>query len=290
MIELKDIHLKHRIPPNLLKDQKIEHLSESLSTGMKEMFIWSYRLNYAASLHTLPDEVLDHLLWEKHIGVSEGLRLVGDRQEKINLIESGIELHRKKGTPYAIEKALEMVSLDGEVQEWFEYDGEPYCFTVELSVHNKLSQLDDIHELILEYKNKRSWFEGFVIGMIRDDEDNFYLIDDTYDYPVFYRLTGKLWGVKEFTQVDARELKAIDDTYHYEVRYPMAKKGFVQAVAGMSVAIDDTYDYAQVYRRCGEMTTLQKEVETIESGASLTSASYHYAQPFRMCGKFSVEG
>ena len=109
---------------------------------------------------------LPHLAEQFHVMGSEGWLQVKTDSEKRDLIKQAINIHKYKGTKYAILRVLEMLSINGSVKEWFEYNGNPYCFKVELNFiergldGNLISKLED---LINEYKNERSWLESFCI-------------------------------------------------------------------------------------------------------------------------------
>lgn len=288
MIELKDIHLRDKIPENLLRDKKVNSLADALSKSLQDISLWAYKINYTQSLRDLPDEILEHLLWENHIGPDEGLRLAKRREAKIRLIESSPELHRTKGTPYAIEKALEVVGLKGNVEEWYEYNGSPYWFLVELSSDNDLSDLMDIKSLIMEYKNRRSWFDGFVILL---ETEGIIVFDDSYDYPVFYPTCGEFSGEKEFSNFNVGQFVLRNDSYDYPVEYPVTEKGFTQLDAATIDLKSDTYGYIKEFPVTGEMVPLHKHVTTLTGGAATTSAElYDYNVTHPICGEFYAEG
>ncbi|MDI5829798.1 phage tail protein, partial [Salmonella enterica subsp. enterica serovar Kentucky] len=51
---------------------------------------------------------------------------IGEIQELVVL--QAIELHKYKGTPWAVRRVLEILSLPGTISEWFEYGGKAYFF------------------------------------------------------------------------------------------------------------------------------------------------------------------
>lgn len=96
--------------------------------------------------------------------------------EKRNLLAQTIQLHRHKGTRWAVERVLEILGVEGEILEWFEpgdifgeqRNTEPYTFTVLAWVSKMtttagvlLSQtgLERLVRLVHLYKNARSHFE-----------------------------------------------------------------------------------------------------------------------------------
>nr|BDD48302.1 hypothetical protein 7 [bacterium] len=111
---------------------------------------------------------LPHLAEQFHILGNEGWLYANTENEKRELIKNAIELHRYKGTKYALRKVLEILNLNGKIREWFEYEGNPYHFIVSLDLRN--SGYDSVTEeqlldLIEETKNVRSVMEKLEINL-----------------------------------------------------------------------------------------------------------------------------
>jgi phage tail P2-like protein len=116
------------------------------------------------------ENLLDLLGWQFHI---EGYNKAENIQEKKSLIKNAIELHRYKGTPYAIKKVLQSLNLDAELQEWFNYGGQPYRFKILVkSTIQDENTYKKVVDLVNEYKNVRSWLD--VIGFHREYTNNVY--------------------------------------------------------------------------------------------------------------------
>lgn len=166
MIDLKNNTILREIPQNLLVDPRIEHLAQSLQQSVDDMLEWVDKINYRNNLDELPDEIIEHLIWESHITWSEGLALASTREQKINLIRQSVELHRLKGTPAAIDLVCSLLNVNTRMKEWFDYNGEPYCFKLDINVtehgltENTITLLE---ELVMEYKNARSYLESINI-------------------------------------------------------------------------------------------------------------------------------
>lgn len=109
------------------------------------------------------DERLLNLLAEHfHLLDDEGWSLAKDNKEKREILKSSIEIHRLKGTKYAVERVLRLLNIDGKINEWFEYNGRPFNFKVLLNIINGYIsevKIKKLKELINEYKNVRSWME-----------------------------------------------------------------------------------------------------------------------------------
>ena len=82
-------------------------------------------------------------------------------------LANAIDLHKFKGTRFAVEKVLEVMELPANLSEWFEYGGDPYRFKVEVSSPSRqiTTELRDrLIQLINEYKNERSWLDEILLS------------------------------------------------------------------------------------------------------------------------------
>lgn len=286
MIDLQQNTLLREIPDNLLHDKKVINMATSLQKSLDRMLEWTDKINYTMNLESLDDAVLDHLLWERHITWSEGLLLVTTRQQKINLIQSSIELHRTKGTPYAIEKVLEAVELKGEVLEWWQYDVAPYHFSVELLPTKTFARLDDVRTMILHYKNVRSWFDGFVILVINNE---IHFLNDSYQYPVFYETCGEFGPDAAFWRTAEQVLNFNNDSYQYPVEYDVFEAHHTQLIDDEIRPQNDSYQYKVVYPTTGEMEPLEMTSHVNTCGLRILPNDYHYPFAYPVCGEFYCE-
>ena len=70
---------------------------------------------------------------------------------------------------------LELLFLSGKVEEWFEYEGEPYRFKVEVILDRELTAetVQKLYALINEYKNVRSWLDDLICIFLEKYKCNF---------------------------------------------------------------------------------------------------------------------
>lgn len=113
-------------------------------------------------LRELEEPLLDLLAWQLHVDNYEIARTYA---EKLEMVKTAIAVHRKKGTPWAVETAVTAAlgNIRATVTEWFEYGGAPYLFRVRLDVTDV--GLDDerrssVLELVETWKNTRSWLDA----------------------------------------------------------------------------------------------------------------------------------
>ncbi|MEQ6854477.1 phage tail protein I [Lysinibacillus capsici] len=229
MIELKENTLLREIPNNLLHDEKVVNFAKALQQPLDQMLDWAFKINYTLHLDKLDDAVLDHLLWEKHISWNEGLSLAATRQQKINLIQTAINTHRRKGTPAAIEQVLEALNLPGDVIEWFQYEGDPFHFKVEVTTTNITSEtLFLLRQLINEYKNTRSWLDFVAVKL---PQSQYIEIEAaTSYYPVYLPICGEIHcaGMPGVGPDSSIEIKT--ENYSYPVYLPICGEIFASEV------------------------------------------------------------
>lgn len=95
-------------------------------------------------------------------------------EQKRELVKTSLLTHRTKGTPFAVETIAKILFGEGKVQEWFEYEGDPYSFKV--TTTGDLKDTDDYNnviEAINMYKNLRSWLTGLIFK--RESINNLYV-------------------------------------------------------------------------------------------------------------------
>lgn len=116
----------------------------------------------------IPSDALPHLAEQYHITGNEGWLQAVKEEEKRNLIKSSIKMHRYKGTKYAIKEIFKTLNIFGDIEEWFNYGGQPYYFKVILEILNQPLTIETektLRALINEYKNERSWLESIRINI-----------------------------------------------------------------------------------------------------------------------------
>ena len=131
-------------------------------------FDFSYRrlVNQISNCYVLvgidnaKEEVIDLLAWEMGIDFYDTSLTI---EIKRKLVKNAYVYQFTKGTPFAVRQALQDFINQGEVQEWFEYGGEPYRFKVVASSEDigDPTKNAEMQKVINAVKNTRSFFEGF---------------------------------------------------------------------------------------------------------------------------------
>lgn len=196
MISIYDVSLLDLLPDSLKQDPQVVAMAKAFDKELQAIAKQLDQGTLLARIDELPEAALDHLLWQFHITFNEGLGLANTVEEKRGLLKKAIEIHRLKGTKAALEMVLEMLNMRGIISEWFEYEGDPYHFKIEIiEVTNKglsgevLFLLD---KLVEEYKNIRSWLEAVNIYLTGSGGLNIANIVQSGEFITVYP-----WTVKE---------------------------------------------------------------------------------------------
>lgn len=117
---------------------------------------------------TVPASALPHLADQFHL-LGEGWQFARNEEERRKLIKRAIELHRHKGTKWAVQQVLETLSLSGWITEWFEYGGAPYRFRIDVDLSDRgidAVTYNTLVQLVNEYKNVRSHLDALTLALM----------------------------------------------------------------------------------------------------------------------------
>lgn len=151
------------LPPPLASDERFSVLANIAAERFAQIDLTAL-LVYLVDI--VDASALPSLAGQLHVQGLEGWLFAANEQEKRELIKQAIELHKYKGTPWAVRRVLEILSLPGTISEWFEYGGKAYFFKVEIKLINQGNLFNNLVDLIHEYKNVRSKLEALIVWII----------------------------------------------------------------------------------------------------------------------------
>ena len=109
----------------------------------------------------LPEGVLDILAYDFKVDWYDFDFPV---EAKRNLIKTNYYVHRHLGTAGAVKEAIRAIYPDSDVEEWFDYGGDPYKFRVALNSGAPIIPVSntDILKAVYTYKSLRSHLEAII--------------------------------------------------------------------------------------------------------------------------------
>lgn len=143
---------------------------KGMSAALNPQFIQVAEQILNALIYTriddLPESALDILAWQFNVDWYEPESDIEAKREAIN---DALIIKKTQGTPAAVQRVIEIYFGDGDVEEWFDYGGEPGYFRIVTS--NPRATGDQAALLIRavdSVKNLRSRLEIVIITVIEN--------------------------------------------------------------------------------------------------------------------------
>lgn len=130
----------------------LEPYFQKLSDDVRLVYIYG-------RIDELKEDIVDELAWQFHVDFYENSLPI---DKKRMLVKNSLRWHKIKGTPAAVEEVSNTIFGYSYVDEWFNYDGNPYMFKVVTDITVISKGLKDFYRVIDSVKNTRSHLEGVV--------------------------------------------------------------------------------------------------------------------------------
>lgn len=174
-----DVDFTKTLPPTLKNDKNMLGLAKVVADELQKTARLS-RLNLIyARIDELEENVLDILAYDLHVDwYAYDYPIAAKRA----IIKDSVAVHKRLGTLYAVKKALGSVYPQSEVEEWFDYGGEPFSFRVILDVTNARASAEyfTVNKAVESYKRLTAHMDDLIYQCraaleIRIGADIFYL-------------------------------------------------------------------------------------------------------------------
>lgn len=160
-----DTDLSDLVPQNLLEFKEISDICKALKLSLTDVTGSIYLDAIVAEFDRLPEDVIDLLAWQWHVDYYDS---TADVETKRQYVRSSLEIHRHKGTKYAVNKAMSDINSKYHIREWTEYGGKPYYFRIVEPDGDMVSYSEkDIIKAAKDAKNVRSWLEGVQVETLQ---------------------------------------------------------------------------------------------------------------------------
>lgn len=139
------------LPQPLTHDSKMIALAKAAADELLTASGLVQNVLIYSRIDELPEEIVDILAYDFHVDWYDFNYPLAAKRD---LLKSSVRVHKKMGTKYAIEKALSALYPESEVEEWFEYEGEPGHFHIVCDVTNSriTASYSDIVRAVKIYK------------------------------------------------------------------------------------------------------------------------------------------
>lgn len=165
MTNRSDVALTEILPANITRDPQAKSMAKAIQPELDAVKDAIPLLEIYKRIDELPLSVLRMIALENQVYYDEW-ELATTIEAKRELVKNSFNLNMRRGTKWAVERVLELVTGVTGVQEWFEYGGQPYHFKVTLDIAQGNISRDQILQasrLVRRYKPLRSPLEAFEV-------------------------------------------------------------------------------------------------------------------------------
>ncbi len=162
MIDLKDVTALDILPDALCKDEKIIAASYAMNQTAKMILSMIDKTSVYALINVLPEGLIDLLALEFR---AQYYDVKAPLEEKRGAVQNALMWYKKAGTTSVVIELCEFIYGKSKVLEWFDYNGRPYTFKLEMMEENRLIDTTGINQFILavkKVKNTRSLLEAII--------------------------------------------------------------------------------------------------------------------------------
>jgi phage tail P2-like protein len=109
------------------KNKDVQGFATALDRQFRELAAQVEKIIIYGNVDGQPEEVLDILAWSFNVSWYDATSPIEVKRQAIN---EALNVARILGTPAAVEKVVEIYFGYGQVEEWFDYGGDPYHFRI----------------------------------------------------------------------------------------------------------------------------------------------------------------
>lgn len=147
--------------PEHLRGTETMALAYAVGRQVEHLLAMADNVPFYAMLSTAPEKVLDHLAVELRV---PAYREVFPLEIKRALIRDALLAYAKMGTPAVVDRTLDSIFGAGEIEEWFDYDGDPHHFRAVVPVEGNVTpqRLEEFYQVLVSVKRVSSWLDELI--------------------------------------------------------------------------------------------------------------------------------
>ncbi len=162
---LENIQLSELLPHNINSNDTVDAMLKTIGGELVGISEEIDKLLIYPNILSLPEGLIDLLADQFQVSFYDALGL--DLDTKRELVQKAIVWNKKKGTKAVMQDMLGVLyNSDVKVQEWFEFDGDPYTFRLLMdNIRLADGDIETIMYIINELKNVRSHLESITVEL-----------------------------------------------------------------------------------------------------------------------------
>lgn len=162
-MKLEDVDIKKLLPEFMKNDKYDALLADGMSNLFQKLSLNLKRVVIVGQTDYLNEAELDQLARDQNIF---WYNYLGSLETKRRQIKEAPLIFNRLGTVWAVEKVMNSYLSNTELEEWFDYGGEPNHFRFKTEDLNILH--DDIQtfvSILEKIKRKSQWLDGIYLSL-----------------------------------------------------------------------------------------------------------------------------
>ena len=166
-----DYYIAENLSPSIARGNLVD-VAKVIDEKLHELDAASILVLLYPRIDELESELVDALAIALHVDYYDASLPIDKRRA---LVKNSTRWHMRKGTKGVVQEMVATVWDGCNVEEWFEYGGEPYYFRVVniTAAHVDEDVIRKVLRAIYATKNERSWLEG--INFLRKNDGGFFV-------------------------------------------------------------------------------------------------------------------
>lgn len=164
--KIQSVDLTQTLPLALAYDEESVAFAKALAVGLQEAATLAKEAGIYYRIDELPEKMLDILATDLHVDWYDANATL---EKKRSVIASSVFVHRKMGTPSAVQRLLDDNFGGGTISEWFNYGGEHHHFRVSTeSIELVYENFDQFITMLEKTKKASAILDGIEIEQKRE--------------------------------------------------------------------------------------------------------------------------
>lgn len=162
-MKLKDVDLLKMLPSFMREDQYDSLLATGMSNLFQKYALDMQRVIIVGQTDYLNEAELDQLAKDQNIF---WYNYFGTIEQKRTQIKEAPLIFNRLGTVWAVERVMNQYFENTELQEWFDYDGDPHYFRFTTEDTNILrSDIQTFLAILDKVKRRSQWLEEICLSL-----------------------------------------------------------------------------------------------------------------------------
>lgn len=163
MILLQDARITDALPRVLVKEPWAQAMAYAVNRQLALLLTYAEGVMIQASIEKMPDKVLDILAEELRLPYYDPSYTTSVKR---GLVRGGLQYWATAGTPESLTKILTNIFGDAEIEEWFEYGGDPGYFRILTTNPNVSGEtLEQFRKTAQDVKRLSAWMEEVLVDL-----------------------------------------------------------------------------------------------------------------------------